>query len=120
MQGLMMVAHSPYLARLAPDAGGPLVYIDYLESAPWNIRPLAESPRYGAVGMRLLWAAVEVSVAEGFAGRVGLHSLPQAEPFYEQACGMTNLGVDPDYESLNYFEFTRGGAEVFLARGGSP
>ncbi len=98
--------------------GKTLLYIDYLESAPWNVRPFTQEPRFGAVGARLVWAAVELSLAEGFEGRVGLHSLPQAESFYEGFCGMTKLGEDPDYESLNYFEFSREGALAFLARGG--
>ncbi|HKI31071.1 MAG TPA: hypothetical protein VKA46_04345 [Gemmataceae bacterium] len=118
MQGLMMLAVGVYGARLPPSQGRPFVYVDYLESAPWNVRPLAEEPRYGAVGMRLLWAAVELSVAEGLEGRLGLHSLPQSEAFYGEGCGMAMLGVDPDYESLTYFEFDRPGAEAFLARGG--
>lgn len=116
MQGLMLIATADHAARLAPDVGRPVVYVDYLESAPWNVRPLAEEPRYGAVGARLLAAAVRVSVAEGFDGRVGLHSLAQAEAFYEAACGMTRVGVDPDYESLIYFEFTRAQAAAFVEK----
>jgi len=116
MQGLMMTA-SGHQARLAPDAGQELVYVDYLESAPWNVRPFTEEPRFGAVGARLIWAAVEASIAAGLEGRVGLHSLPQAEAFYQGFCGMTNLGEDREYETLAYFEFTRAGAAAFLARG---
>ena len=34
-------------ARLDPDAGKPLVYIDYLESAPWNLATIVDAPLYG-------------------------------------------------------------------------
>ena len=60
---------------------------------------------------------MRASVDEGFHGRVGLHSLPQAEEFYEQKCGMTRIGVDPDYESLSYFELTQERAAEILAGG---
>jgi hypothetical protein len=39
-------------------------------------------------------------------GRVGLHSLPQAEAFYKGRCRMSEFGVDPSYFHLTYFEYT--------------
>lgn len=118
VQGLILVATANYAARLPGDLGKPLVYVDYVESAPWNVEPLAESPRHGGVGKRLVWAAVRVSRDEGFHGRVGLHSLPQAEGFYEHKCGMVRMGPDPDYHGLEYFEMTRERAQAILAGGG--
>jgi hypothetical protein len=117
LQGLMLLSTANHAARLAPEMDHPLVYVDYVESAPWNVSPLAETPRFGGVGQRLIWAAVRASVEEGFHGRLGLHSLPQAEDFYEQKCGMVRVGADPDYESLTYFELTRERAAVILAGG---
>jgi len=117
MQGLMLIAAADHAARLAPEINKPVVYIDYVESAPWNVPPLTDDPQFGGVGKRLIWAAVRASVDEGFHGRVGLHSLPQAEEFYEQKCGMVRVGVDPDYESLTYFELTREQAAAILAGG---
>lgn len=117
MQGLMLIAAANYTARVGPEIGRPQVYIDFVESAPWNVSPLAEAPRFGGVGQRLVWAAVRVSFDEGFQGRVGLHSLPQAEEFYEQKCGMVRVGADADYESLTYFELTREQAAEILAGG---
>lgn len=114
IQGLMMTSTAKYAAKLDPDAGKPLVYIEYLEAAPWNINPIVEEPRYGGVGIRLFEAAVHFSQAEGFHGRVGLHSLPQANKFYETTCGMTSLGQDPHVQDLVYFELTRHQAEQFL------
>src|SRR5262245_26548247 len=34
MQGLMLIDVATHTSRLAPDTGKPLVYVDYLESAP--------------------------------------------------------------------------------------
>jgi hypothetical protein len=116
MQGLMLLATANYAARLAGELGQRIVYVDYVESAPWNIRPLAEQPRYGGVGARLMAAAGRVSLAKGFAGRVGLHSLPQAEAFYETTCGMTRVGIDAEYEELAYFEWNTEQAAAFLTK----
>lgn len=38
MQGLMMVLLAGKTARLDPDIGKPLVYVDFLETAPWNAK----------------------------------------------------------------------------------
>lgn len=45
----------------------------------------------------------------------GLHSLPQANGFYANTCGMTDLG--PGYDNLRYFEMTPEQAQVFIAKG---
>src|SRR5258708_6295100 len=39
MQGLMLIATAGHAARLPPQMGRPIVYIDYVESAPWNLPP---------------------------------------------------------------------------------
>jgi hypothetical protein len=114
MQGLMMTSTAKYSARLAPDTGKPLVYVEYVEAAPWNVAPLVDDPRYGGIGLRLIECAIRFSKAEGFNGRLGLHSLPQAAKFYREACGMTPLGCDPQMQDLPYFELTAIQAEQFL------
>jgi hypothetical protein len=119
MQGLVMLKTAGVVARLPPDAGKPLVYVDYIEVAPWNLRALADAPRFGAVGVRLIEAAVRVSLDEGFHGRVGLHSLPQSEGFYRDTCLMTCHGPDAGYQDLPYYELTREKAAEFLS-GGQP
>ena len=116
MQGLMLLTTAVYLARLPAVAGQPIVYVNYLESAPWNVRPLTDNPLYGGVGVRLLAAAVQTSVDEGFEGRVGLHSPQQAERFYECTCGMTRVGTDPKSDGLIYYEFTRDQAAAFTMK----
>ncbi len=102
------------LARAQGEVGKPLVYIDYLEAAPWNRPELGNPTRLRGVGTALIAAAVALSLEEGFKGRVGLHSLPQADIFYRDRCGMTDLGPDAAYQNLRYFEFTPGQAGRFL------
>jgi hypothetical protein len=105
-------------ARLREQKGKLLVYVDYLEVAPWNLRPLMTSlgrdPRYNGIGSRLIRYAVERSVEEDFAGRIGLHSLPLSEPFYVGACGMTAVGRDPSKQNLLWCEYTPQQASDFI------
>jgi hypothetical protein len=101
-------------AREANASGKPLVYLDYLEVAPWNRPELGFTPRLRGVGTALVTAAVALSEEEGFKGRIGLHSLPQADDFYRRRCGMTDLGPDAAYQNLRYFEMTAAQARAFL------
>lgn len=101
--------------RHASHRGKPLVYIDFLEVAPWNRSDIGGQPRLRGVGNALLSAAVQLSIDEGFMGRIGLHSLPQADSFYLR-CGMESLGPDPRYQDLCYFEMTAAQAREFLER----
>ena len=114
IQGLMLVNTTNAVSRATGHRGKPLVYVDYVEVAPWNAKALTESPRFGGVGARLIEAAVRYSIEEGFAGRVGLHSLPQSEDFYGRTCRMTRGEIDMKYEGLRWFEFTGLGAKEFL------
>lgn len=100
-------------AREANQRGKPLVYIDYLEVAPWNRPELGTAPRLRGVGSALVTAVVALSEDEGFKGRLGLHSLPQADDFYRKI-GMTDLGQDPAYQNLRYFEMTSEQARAFF------
>ena len=99
--------------------GQPLVYVDYLESAPWNRRILLPSGQaaYSGIGSILMRVAVERSLDEEYKGRVELHSLPQANAFYANICRMTDLGPDAKHENLRYFEFTPEQAKAFIDRG---
>ena len=107
------------MARLDADRGQPLIYIDYLETAPrnWDIPEIGHKGAFRGIGSLLLWEAVRQSREEGFHGRIGLHSLPQAEGFYRQACRMTPFGGDAAKQNLLYFELSRQqAAELFQAR----
>ena len=66
------------------------------------------------MGKRLIEAAIRFSLMEEFGGRIGLHSLPQSEQFYEKVCGMTRGEIDLRYEGLRWFELTEMNAKKFL------
>jgi hypothetical protein len=98
--------------RIEAQAHQHLVYVDLLATAPWNRRALVDRPHYEGVGHVLMTEAILLSIAEDFAGRVGLHALPQSSKFYETKCGMECLGIERS--GLVYFELTPEGATRFL------
>jgi hypothetical protein len=112
-QGFMLLKTDGHFAQLVPEKGKPLVYIPFLATAPWNQRGLADQPRFSGVGTILLRAAITISLDAEFKGRIGLHSLPQAEGFYE-CHGFHCLGVDPDKENLKYYELSPAKAAEFM------
>ena len=115
-QGLMLLDLAKYSARLDGQRGEDLVYVEYLEVAPWNWNETyANRPIYKFVGTALMHAAITRSVNEGYNGRVGLHSLPQALSFYEYL-GFTNLGTNPkEYDGrLPYCEISPEAAKECL------
>jgi hypothetical protein len=112
LQGLMLT-NDMSSARLTQQFGKPLIYVDFVATAPWNRPKLQDPPRYRGVGQVFVLAAIESSRDAGFKGRVGLHSLPDAEPFYKQTCGFTKLGADSSHQDLNYFEMTETQADAF-------
>ena len=93
------------------------MYVEFVENAPWNRAELFDPPRYRGVGSILIRAAVALSEELEFHGRIGLHSLPQANGFYANTCGMTDLGADPEHDGLRYFEITPEQARAFIAKG---
>ena len=114
MQGLMLVSTAGHPCRIENQKGKEQVYVEFVATAPWNSPQLVQSPRYGLVGRVLVATAVQLSLEEGFRGRIGLHALPQAETFYAQNCGMTDLGKDMKKHGLRYFEMTPIQAAAFL------
>lgn len=119
-QGMMTLAMGSKRCRLGAQRGQHLVYVDYVENAPWNRKELMNTvPRYRGVGSVFIRTAIEVSLLEGFKGRIGLHALPQSESFYRNTCGMTELGKDSNYQNLSYFEMTPEQAIQFVQKGGS-
>ena len=85
-QGAMLTLKNEKVAKLDPAKGRPLIYADFLESAPWNwtVPGINQFRRYGKVGPVLLRFAVEQSIAEGYGGRLGLHAIDQAEGFLHE------------------------------------
>lgn len=120
-QGMMFLERAVHRCRIPEQKDKHLVYVEFLESAPWNRRELLfDPPRYRGVGSLLMRAAIELSKDEGFKGRIGLHALPQANGWYLNSCGMTDLGADQDKQNLRYFEMTEVQAEAFIAKGELP
>lgn len=114
IQGLMLVATAGKSARIESQRGRPLIYIHFLATAPWNSPLVVAEPKYSLVGSVLMAAAIQLSLDEEFAGRLGLHSLPQADDWYRR-CGMTDSGPDPsEKQNLRYFEMTPEQAQAFL------
>ena len=120
LQGLMKLETVGQFCtcRLPEQAGKALIYVDYVEVAPWNLKALmsalGEKPRYNVIGSRLIEAAVLRSKEEDCKGRIGLHSLPMTESFYIKACGMTPVGRDPAKQNLLWLEYTPEQADKFL------
>jgi hypothetical protein len=111
VQGLMSVLRGAQFFR-SPQQG--MLYVDYLESAPWNLKTAVSEPRYVGVGTILIAEAVRLSLELGLEGRVGLHSLKQAERFYRDKCRMIDFGEDAESSGLTYFEFSSQRAAEFL------
>lgn len=105
-QGMMLVNLVSQHARLSGQEGKHLVYVEYVEVAPWNRARLHDPVRYKGVGTLLIASAIEKSFAEDCKGRVGLHALPQSAGWYESRLGMTNLGEDKSKQNLPYFEIS--------------
>lgn len=111
VQALMAVVKEPIGSRLA--SGERVVYVSVIEVAPWNLSLYTAAPRSSGCGSRLLGAAVRLSEELGCSGRVGLHSLPQAETYYNR-CGLIRVGADVENGRLVYYEFDPTTAERFL------
>jgi hypothetical protein len=93
----------------------PIIYVDFLATAPWNRKRLVREPVYKGGGRILISTAVSLSIEEEMQGRIGLHSLQSAEEFYRTQIGMADLGKDNDYQGLRYFELPASKAVHFFA-----
>jgi hypothetical protein len=105
VQGLMLLETDGNFARLSTQTGSPLVYVNLLATAPWNLQEITDPPRYRGVGTILLAKAAAISIDLGFKGRLGLHSLPRSEPWYERL-DFTCVGPDPKKQNLKYYEIS--------------
>lgn len=112
LQGLMLT-NDISSARLPVQFGKPIIYVEFLSTAPWNRPELRMPPKYRGCGRIFILAAIQTSIDAGFRGRIGLHSLPAAEKFYEEKCGFTRLGPDSSHHNLIYYEMTQTQADVF-------
>jgi hypothetical protein len=101
-QGLLWLETQWHCSLVNPDQR--LVYVEAIASAPWNRGALQSPPYLKGVGTALLVFAKQRSLALGYDGLVGLHSLPISEGFYRRL-RMSDYGEDPDKDNLRYFEF---------------
>jgi hypothetical protein len=100
-QGLIWLETQWHRSWLVPDSH--LVYVEALAVAPWNRRDLQYPPYLKGTGNALMLFARKRSLALGYQGRVGLHSLPTSETFYHRQ-NMSDYGEDPEKDNLRYFE----------------
>ncbi len=109
-----MIVNTMKRCRIPAQANRQLVYVEYLEAAQWN---RGAGQLYKGVGTVMIAVAIQLSIEEGNQGRVGLYSLPQADSFYGDHCGMTDTGPDTSCDAhfpLRYFEMTQAKAAIFL------
>ncbi|MEA1952711.1 MAG: GNAT family N-acetyltransferase [Planctomycetota bacterium] len=115
-QGLMLV-NTMKRCQLPQQTNKHLVYVEYLATAPWNRRSIRGIRGFKGVGMAMIESAIQLSIDESNHGRIGLHALPQADTFYREKCGMTDLGPDVSYSPqhpLRYFEMTESQAAALI------
>ena len=115
-QGLMVCCCVGHHSRLHKEPRD-VVYIDLVESAPWNwkVKAIERVALLKGIGRQLIELAVRWSDDLGFKGRVGLHSLRQSESFYLSRCEMTDLGLDnKSNPPMRYFELSETAARAFL------
>ncbi len=106
-QGLMSLSRATARCRFPESSSENLLYIHYLETAPWNQPVYAGgNVSYKGVGSALLYAAIERSVQAGCGGALGLHSLPEAEGYYRNLQFLDG-GLDEKHENLRYFELDK-------------
>lgn len=105
VEGLIFLRTDRHFSRITPDSKAPLVYVDLLAAAPWNLTAVTATPKFRGVGTTLLSASIQLSIELEFKGRIGLHALPTSEPFYERH-QMTCLGPDGNKQGMKYYECT--------------
>ncbi len=114
MQGMMLLQTDGHYARLSSGGRAPLVYVDLLATAPWNLSEINGAVRFKGIGATLIRAAIELSLDLEFNGRIGLHALPTSEGWYDKV-GLTCCGSDDQKQGMKYYELTPEQAREFLA-----
>ena len=119
MQGMIWL-HRDEVTRRPFKQGSPLIYVERVAIAPWNyeqfLTKLGQKARFRRCGSVFIRAAIQASIESGCEGRLGLHSLPDAEEFYRNVCKMEDMGIDPVHEGLHYFEMTSVQARAFAGK----
>lgn len=110
VQALMQLRET-YKVPCSLGVRDPLVYVSFLEVAPWN-RANSRSRVLRTLGQLMLRFACQRSRQRGYDGRIGLHALPGAESFY-RSLGFSMPICPNEYKEL-YFELEAGAAPAFL------
>ena len=69
-QGMMIVDTVSKRSRINIQRNQHLVYVEYVQNAPWNRGELFDQPRYRGVGSILIRAAISLSKELEFHGRI--------------------------------------------------
>ncbi len=93
-----------YQPKNSVAGAGKIFYIEYIATAPWNRTNAIAERVFSGVGSKLLtqvinYARNDLKLSPGFS----LHSLPQAEKFYEKI-GMTPF-PQHDKQGLRFYEW---------------
>jgi hypothetical protein len=107
----LMVVRDRHIVKCDNGHRDPLVYVSFLEVAPWN-QPTAVEREYQGLGPIMLRIACEFSVQRGYGGRLGLHSVAAAEAFYRRL-GFESLDCPSEHHEL-YLEVHESRAEALL------
>ena len=102
VHGMMQIREKAVVPCAIGGRRGPLVYVSFIEVAPWN-RSSCPVRIFKGLGVLLLRFACERSKQLGYDGRVGLHALPQAQDFY-LGLGFKPLIICPNEYKEVYFE----------------
>jgi hypothetical protein len=108
----LMLVTTGRVVRCDKGARPALVYVNFVEVAPWN-RPGTPGRLFNGLGPILLRMACDLSIQRGYEGRVGLHSVASAEAFYRKI-GFQSFDCPSEYNEL-YFELDAGGAQALLS-----
>jgi hypothetical protein len=107
-----MLIRSGHVVRCDNGHRRPLVYVNFLEVAPWN-KPTAPHRAFQGLGPILLRIACDISIQRGYNGRVGLHSVAEAEDFYRRI-GFQVFDCPSEYNEL-YMELSGPEARKLLS-----
>lgn len=113
LQGILIVTYK----HVRDQNKRPIVFIEYLASAPWNRKNNTLTKdgkaRYTLIGTQLIKCAIEFSKSLGYGGRIALDSEKEAEIFYQEKIGMQCKGIKDHYA---YYELDNEGAKVFIKK----
>ncbi len=108
----LMFVRDGHVVRCDAGDRAPLIYIGFLEVAPWN-HPTASERCFKSLGPLLLKVACHLSVERGYDGRLGLHAVTRAEEFYSRL-GFRSVDCPNEYNEL-YMELDENGAQALLS-----